>query len=66
MKFLFLMAQNIQMIPKKKKSSDVLKSTGKDNEPGNTSSEPTKLTINGSRALFVPKGNFITGYSFAK
>ena len=44
--------------PEDKEISDVLKSAGKNNtEPGNTDlSEPTKLTINGSRALFVPKG----------
>ena len=44
--------------PEDKEISDVLKSAGKNNtEPGNTDlSEPTKLTINGSRALFVPEG----------
>lgn len=44
--------------PEDKEISDVPKSAGKNNtEPGNTDlSEPTKLTINGSRALFVPKG----------
>ncbi|MEP6950490.1 MAG: glucosaminidase domain-containing protein [Ginsengibacter sp.] len=38
--------------------SDVLKSSQKNNmEPGGTDlPEPAKLTINGSRALFVPKG----------
>jgi LysM repeat protein len=44
--------------PEDKEISDVLKSAGQNNkEPGNTDlSEPTKLNINGSRALFVPKG----------
>lgn len=44
--------------PEDKEINDVLKSTGKNNpESGNGDlSEPTKLTINGSRALFVPKG----------
>lgn len=44
--------------PEDKGISDVLKSTGKNNtKPGNTDlSKSTKLTINGSRALFVPKG----------
>ncbi|MEP6927503.1 MAG: LysM peptidoglycan-binding domain-containing protein, partial [Ginsengibacter sp.] len=44
--------------PEDKEISDVLKSAGKNNtEPGNIDlSPPTKLTINGSRALFVPKG----------
>jgi LysM repeat protein len=41
-----------------KEISDVLKSSGKNNtEPGGADlSEPAKLTINGSKALFVPKG----------
>ena len=44
--------------PEEKEINDVLKSTGKNNaEPGNGDLlEPTKLNINGSRALFVPKG----------
>lgn len=44
--------------PEDKDISDVLKSADKNNsEPNSTNlSEPTKLTINGSRALFVPKG----------
>jgi LysM repeat protein len=44
--------------PEDKEIIDVLRSAPKnDNEPDNTDlSEPTKLTINGSRALFVPKG----------
>ena len=41
--------------PEDKGISDVLKSTGQNAEPGNTSGF-TKLTINGSKALFVPKG----------
>jgi LysM repeat protein len=41
-----------------KEISDVLKSSGKNNTepPGTDLSEPAKLSINGSRALFVPKG----------
>jgi LysM repeat protein len=44
--------------PEDKDTSDVLKSADKNNsEPDSPNlSEPTKLTINGSRALFVPKG----------
>ena len=44
--------------PEEKEINDVLKSTGKNNaEAGNGDLlEPTKLNINGSRALFVPKG----------
>ncbi|KAA9041522.1 LysM peptidoglycan-binding domain-containing protein [Ginsengibacter hankyongi] len=41
--------------PEDKSVNDVLKSTGQNDAEDNLS-EPTKLTINGSKALFVPKG----------
>jgi len=41
--------------PDDKSVNDVLKSTGQNDAEGNLS-EPTKLTINGSKALFVSKG----------
>jgi LysM repeat protein len=44
--------------PEGKETDDVLKGTGINNDEGGNDnlSEPTRLTINGSKALFVPKG----------
>lgn len=43
--------------PEDKSINDVLKSTGQnENQPGNNIEEPSKVTINGSRALYVNKG----------
>jgi hypothetical protein len=45
--------------PEDKSINDVLKSTGQnENQPGNNIEEPSKVTINGSRALYVKEPRY--------